>query len=111
MADGPAVGGDETVVWRGSALVRVHGAVGADDGRPLRASSDPRARVLALAAGAGPLVVTSARVAGILRATAERPALGYELGWDEVDDVAPAASGGVVLLATALLGGLTIDPL
>ena len=111
-SDGAApVVGDERERWRGHALVRVHGAVGAVDGQPLRGSADPHARLLALAAGAGPVVVTDLRVLGVLQATPDRPALAYELAWDEVDDVSPAATGGVLLLATALLGGLTIDPL
>jgi hypothetical protein len=101
----------ERVRWQGRALVRVHGAVGAADGQPLRASSDPEARLLALAAGAGPLVVTDQRVVGLLEATADRPALGFELAWEDVDDVSPAPSGGVLLASTALLGGLTIDPI
>jgi hypothetical protein len=101
---------EERVCWRGWALVRVHGAVGADDGRPLRASSDPNARLLAIAAGAGPVVVTDRRVVGVLDATADRAALRVDLAWDEVDDVSPAPSGGVLLASTALLGGLTLDP-
>ncbi len=98
------------MLWRGRALVRVHAAVGADDGRPLRSSRDPDARLLALAAGAGPVLVTDRRVVGVL-APSDRPALRFDLAWDEVDDVSPAPSGGVLLLATALLGGLTIDPI
>jgi hypothetical protein len=90
--------------------VRVHGAVGASDGRPLRRSLDPDARLAALVAGAGPLVVTDLGVRGVLEGTPERPALAFELDWDEVDDVGPARAGGVRLLATALLGGLTVDP-
>jgi hypothetical protein len=99
------------VRWRGHALVRVHGAVGAGDGRPLRTSDDVDARLVALAAGAGPVVVTDRRITGILLEAPIRPALAYELEWVDVDDVSPAASGGVLLLATPLLGGLTVDPL
>ena len=106
----PAPAPRERVWWRGRALVRVHGAVGADDGRPLRASGDPNARLLAIAAGAGPVLLTDRRVVGVLDATLDRPALRYDLAWDEVDDVSRAPSGGVLLASTALLGGLTLDP-
>jgi len=99
------------VRWRGHALVRIHGAVGAGDGRPLRASDDAEALLVALAAGAGPVVVTDRRIAGVLLEAPGRPALAYELDWVDVDDVSPAATGGVLLLATPLLGGLTLDPL
>lgn len=108
--DEPAVGPAERVLWRGAALVRVHGSFGADDGRPLRHSDDVEARLVALAAGTGPVVVTDRRVTGVLRATTSRPALGYALAWDEVDDVSAATSGGVLFLSTRLLGGLTVDP-
>ena len=55
--------------WQGHALVRLHGAVGASDGLPLRHSTDADARLLALAAGAGPVVVTDQRAGGVLLAT------------------------------------------
>jgi hypothetical protein len=98
------------VRWQGHALVRLHGAVGAHDGRPLRRSTDADARLLALAAGAGPVVVTDQRVSGVLLATSERPALAWALDWADVDDVTPAPTGGVRLLSTRLLGGVTLDP-
>jgi len=72
-------------------------------------SEGPRARLLAVAAGTGPLAVTDRRVVGVLRATTARPRLAYALAWPEVDDVGPAASGGVRLLSTRLLGALTLD--
>jgi hypothetical protein len=65
---------------------------------------------MALAAGAGPVLVTDRRLTGVLLEAPGRPALTYELAWVDVDDVSPATSGGVLLLATPLLGGLTIDP-
>ncbi len=99
----------EQVLLRGVALVRAHAAVDALDGRPVRRELGPQARLLALAAGAGPLAATTERVIGILRVTADRPALAYALDWAEIDDVGPAASGGVRLLSTSLLGALTID--
>jgi len=115
---GLAVDGDdrpvtpgERVWFRASALVRVHVAVDDVDARPLRLVDGERARLVAVAAGAGPLAVTDRRVVGVLRATPERPRLAYALAWDEVDDVGPAATGGVVLLAGPLLGALTLDPL
>ncbi len=100
---------DEAVVGRWWCPVRGHAAVD-PGGRPLRRSAAPSARLLAVAAGAGPVVVSDRRVTGTLPATAGRPALAYELAWDEVDDVGPAASGGVRLLSTRLLGALTLDP-
>jgi hypothetical protein len=106
----PATEPGERVLWAGTGLVRLHGAVGAADGRPARATDAAELRLLALAAGAGPVTVTDRRVAGVLRPEPDRPALAYELAWAEVDDVGPAASGGVRLLATGLLGGVTIDP-
>ncbi len=108
-ADRPLLGPHEHLVLRGSALVRIHAAVDPDDGCPLRRMDGPRARVLAVAAGVGPLAVTDHRVVGVLRADAGRPRLAYVLAWSEVDDVGPAPSGGVRLLATALLGALTLD--
>jgi hypothetical protein len=106
----PRVEPGERVLWAGRGLVRLHGAVGAADGRPARATDEDELRLLGLAAGAGPVTVTDRRIVGVLRAEPDRPALAYELAWPEVDDVGPAASGGVRLLATGLLGGITIDP-
>jgi hypothetical protein len=98
------------VRWSGHALVRLHGAIGAHDGLPLRRSADADARLLDLAAGAGPVVVTERRVSGVLLATAERPALAWELDWVDVDDVSAGSAGGVLLLSTSLLAGVSIDP-
>ena len=98
------------VRWQGHALVRLHGAVGARDGQPLRHSTDADARVLALAAGSGPVVVTAHQVSGVLLATPDRPAMAWALDWADVDDVSPAPTGGVLLLSTRLLGGVTLDP-
>ena len=91
------------------ALVRVHAAVDEHDGRPVRQADGPNARLVAMAAGAGPLAVTDRRIVGVLRATPDRPRLAYALDWAEIDDVGPAASGGVRLLSPQLLGALTID--
>jgi hypothetical protein len=90
--------------------VRLHGAVGALDGLPVRWSADADARLLALAAGAGPVVVTDQRLSGVLLATPDRPAMAWSMDWVDVDDVAPASTGGVQLLSTRLLGGVTLDP-
>ena len=108
--DRPTPGTGERPVWRGTALVRVHTAVG-DDEQPLLHGHAARARLVAVAAGTGPLAVTPDRLLGVLRPTPQRPRLAYAMGWAEVDDVGPAPSGGVRLLSTLLLGGLTIDVL
>ena len=110
-ADRPVIGPGERVLHRTSGLVRIHAAVDEQGGGPVRLVDGPRARLLAVAAGAGPLAVTDRRIVGILRATPSRPRLAYALAWSEVDDVGPAPSGGVRLLSTALLGALTVDPL
>lgn len=99
----------EAVLASGWALVRVHVAVDAVDGRPLRRSDRPEARLLAVVAGTGPVALTTGGVAGLVRAGPDRPAVAYAMAWREVDDVGPAASGGVRLLSTTLLGGLTLD--
>lgn len=109
--DGVVVPAAEAVLWRGPAFVRVHVAVDAASGRPLRGSTGDRARVTPAAAGAGPVVVTDRRVLAVIRATAGRPSVAARLDWAEVDDVGPSAHGGVRLLASALLGGLTVQPL
>lgn len=109
--DRPVLGVGERPLLQGSALVRVHAAVEAVGGRPLRQGATSQARLLAVAAGAGPLAVTDRRIVGVLRATWDRPRLAYALSWSEVDDVGPAASGGVRLLSTRLLGALTLDGL
>lgn len=103
---GPVVTGP--VLGRCRALVRVHVAVGADDGRPLRHSADPRARVLPLAAGAATVVLAADAVHAHLD---DGDLAGHDvsLSWAEVDDVGPAAGGGVRLLSTRLLGALTVD--
>jgi hypothetical protein len=110
-ADRPLVASEERVLLRASALVRVHAAVDDVGGRPLRHADGAGARLLAVAAGAGPMVVTDRRVAGVLRAAPSRPRLAYALVWEEIDDVGPAPSGGVCLLSTRLVGALTLDPL
>lgn len=100
----------DPVLWRGPAFIRVHAAVGSTGDAPLRGARGDRALVVALVAGAGPVAVTPARVVAVLRPTAARSAVAVGLGWDEVDDVSPSAHGGVLLLSTTLLGGLTLDP-
>jgi len=110
-ADQPVIAPAERVLYRSSALVRIHAAVDEVVGCPVRLVDGPRARLVAVAAGAGPVAVTDRRVVGVLRVTPSRPRLAYALAWSEVDDVGPAASGGVRLLSTALLGALTLDPL
>lgn len=112
VLDGPGAAprGDGRVVWSGWALVRVHASVDAADGRPLRWSAGPEARVVPVAAGAGPVVLTDRGVAGVVRAAGGRPALAYQMAWSEIDDVGPARAGGVRLLSTTLLGALTLDP-
>lgn len=107
-ATDPGADVDGSVLGRCRALVRVHVAVGADDGRPLRHSADPRARVLALAAGAATVVLTTD---GVHARLDDGGLAGHDvtLAWAEVDDVGPAAGGGARLLSTPLLGALTVD--
>ena len=108
-ADRPVLGPGARVLLRGSALVRVHAAIDESDGRPLRQVDGGRARLLAVAAGAGPVAVTDRVIVGVLRATPDRSRLAYALAWSEVDDIGPAPSGGVRLLSTRLVGALTLD--
>lgn len=103
--------GADPVLWRGPAFVRVHAAVDVRGDSPRGGVAGDRALVVPLVAGAGPVVVTPARVVAVLRPTAARSAVAVGLGWDEVDDVGPSVHGGVLLLATTLLGGLTVDPI
>ena len=65
--------------------------------------------MVALAAGVGGVVVTAV---GVYAHLDDGALAGHDvaLGWEEVDDVGPAAAGGVRLLSTGLLGALTIDP-
>lgn len=107
-AAGPEPACTGRVLARARALVRAHVALDAADGRPLRHSTGRHARVLPLAAGAGTVVVTTA---GVHVHLDDGGLAGHDLAldWIEVDDVGPAAAGGVRFLASRRLGALTID--